>query len=82
MTEDQAHRVMITAHTKGSCVVARVNGGYRNGGVTIRIRSGEEKHLNGKQALADAAHEAGVVLDTSDYRTLINPTGVFVVGGP
>lgn len=22
MTEDQAHRVMITAHTKGSCVVA------------------------------------------------------------
>jgi len=22
MTEDQAHRVMVTAHTKGSCVVA------------------------------------------------------------
>jgi LCP family protein required for cell wall assembly len=37
---------------KGSCVVARVNGGYRNGGVTIRIRSGEKEHLNGKQALA------------------------------
>jgi LCP family protein required for cell wall assembly len=37
---------------KGGCVVARVNGGYRNGGVTIRIRSGETEHLNGKQALA------------------------------
>jgi LCP family protein required for cell wall assembly len=37
---------------KGGCVVARVNGGYRNGGVTIRIRAGQEKHLNGKQALA------------------------------
>jgi S-adenosylmethionine synthetase len=30
----------------------------------------------------EAAHEAGVALDTSDYRTLINPTGIFVVGGP
>jgi len=37
---------------RGSCIVARVNGGYRNGGVTIRIRAGEEEHLNGKQALA------------------------------
>jgi len=37
---------------KGGCVVARVNGGYRNGGVTVRIRAGQEKHLNGKQALA------------------------------
>ncbi len=36
----------------GSCVVARVNGGYKNGGVTIRIRAGEKEHLNGKQALA------------------------------
>jgi LCP family protein required for cell wall assembly len=36
----------------GGCVVARVNGGARNGGVTIRIRAGREKHLNGKQALA------------------------------
>jgi len=36
----------------GSCVVAKVNGGYANGGVTIRIRGGEEEHLNGKQALA------------------------------
>jgi LCP family protein required for cell wall assembly len=37
---------------KGGCVVARVNGGYRNGGVTIRIRPGETEHLDGKQALA------------------------------
>jgi LCP family protein required for cell wall assembly len=37
---------------KGSCVVAKVNGGYKNGGVTIRIRGGQEKHLDGKQALA------------------------------
>jgi LCP family protein required for cell wall assembly len=36
----------------GACVVAKVNGGYANGGVTIRIRAGEEEHLNGKQALA------------------------------
>jgi LCP family protein required for cell wall assembly len=37
---------------KGGCVVAKVNGGYANGGVTIRIRAGKKKHLNGKQALA------------------------------
>ena len=37
---------------KGSCVVARINGGARNGGVTIRIPAGKKKHLNGKQALA------------------------------
>jgi S-adenosylmethionine synthetase len=30
----------------------------------------------------EEARDAGVVLDTSDYRTLINPTGIFVVGGP
>jgi len=37
---------------KGGCVVAKVNGGYKNGGVTIRIKAGRKKHLNGKQALA------------------------------
>lgn len=37
---------------KGGCVIAKVNGGYANGGVTIRIRAGEEEHLNGRQALA------------------------------
>jgi LCP family protein required for cell wall assembly len=37
---------------KGGCVVAKVNGGYANGGVTIRIKAGQKKHLDGKQALA------------------------------
>jgi LCP family protein required for cell wall assembly len=37
---------------QGACVVARINGGYRNGGVTVRIRAGEKEHLDGKQALA------------------------------
>ncbi len=37
---------------RGGCVVSRVNGGYANGGVTVRIRSGEPTHLNGDQALA------------------------------
>jgi LCP family protein required for cell wall assembly len=37
---------------RGGCVVAKVNGGYANGGVTIRIKAGETEHLNGKQALA------------------------------
>ncbi len=37
---------------KGSCVISKVNGGYKNGGVTLRIRTGERVHLNGKQALA------------------------------
>ena len=29
-----------------------------------------------------ALKDSGVQLDTSDYRTLINPTGKFVIGGP
>ncbi len=37
---------------RGGCVVSRVNGGYANGGVTVRIRAGVPKHLNGDQALA------------------------------
>ncbi|MEH3053200.1 MAG: LCP family protein [Patulibacter minatonensis] len=37
---------------KGSCVISKISGGYKNGGVTLRIRSGERVHLNGKQALA------------------------------
>jgi LCP family protein required for cell wall assembly len=36
----------------GGCVVSRVNGGYANGGVTVRIRAGVPTHLNGDQALA------------------------------
>jgi LCP family protein required for cell wall assembly len=37
---------------KGRCVRAKVNGGARNGGVTLRIPKDKETHLNGKQALA------------------------------
>jgi LCP family protein required for cell wall assembly len=33
------------------CVISRINGGFRNGGFTLRLRPGEN-HLNGKQALA------------------------------
>jgi LCP family protein required for cell wall assembly len=36
----------------GGCVVSKVNGGYANGGVTVRIRAGKKTHLNGNQALA------------------------------
>jgi LCP family protein required for cell wall assembly len=39
-------------HYKGGCVVSRVNGGYRRGGVTVRIPAGKKTHLNGRQALA------------------------------
>lgn len=37
---------------KGGCVVGKVNGGYANGGVTVRVKAGEKTHLNGDQALA------------------------------
>jgi LCP family protein required for cell wall assembly len=35
----------------GGCVVSRINGGFRNGGYTLRLKRGTT-HLNGKQALA------------------------------
>jgi LCP family protein required for cell wall assembly len=37
---------------RGGCVVSKVNGGYANGGVTVRIKAGVPTHLNGDQALA------------------------------
>jgi LCP family protein required for cell wall assembly len=36
---------------RGGCVVSRINGGYKNGGVTLRLKAGKT-HINGKQALA------------------------------
>ena len=36
---------------KGSCVVSKINGGYKNGGYTLRLKSGRT-HIDGKQALA------------------------------
>jgi LCP family protein required for cell wall assembly len=35
----------------GGCVVSRINGGFRNGGYTLRLRRGTN-HLDGDQALA------------------------------
>src|SRR3712207_68291 len=39
----------ITVHT--GCVQSDINGGRRNGGVSLRLRAGAN-HINGKQALA------------------------------
>jgi LCP family protein required for cell wall assembly len=35
----------------GGCVISRIDGGFRNGGYTLRLPKGTH-HLNGKQALA------------------------------
>ena len=35
----------------GGCIVSRLDGGFRNGGYTLRLRKGTH-HLDGKQALA------------------------------
>jgi len=35
----------------GKCVISRINGGFKNGGYTLRLPAGTH-HLNGKQALA------------------------------
>lgn len=36
---------------RGGCVVSRINGGFRNGGYTLRLKAGK-RHIDGKQALA------------------------------
>src|SRR3954470_23609319 len=36
---------------KGGCVVSKINGGFKNGGYTLRLKKGKT-HINGKQALA------------------------------
>ena len=33
------------------CVISRINGGFKNGGFTLRLKSGEN-HIDGRQALA------------------------------
>ncbi|HYF24890.1 MAG TPA: LCP family protein [Baekduia sp.] len=35
----------------GGCVISRINGGFKNGGYTLRLKPGKN-HLDGKQALA------------------------------
>ena len=36
---------------RGGCVVSRINGGFKNGGYTLRLKGGEQE-IDGKQALA------------------------------
>src|SRR3954470_3264094 len=36
---------------EGGCVVSRINGGFKNGGYTLRLKRGKT-HIDGKQALA------------------------------
>jgi LCP family protein required for cell wall assembly len=36
---------------RGGCVVSRINGGFKNGGYTLRLKAGES-HIDGRQALA------------------------------
>jgi LCP family protein required for cell wall assembly len=36
---------------RGGCVVSRLNGGFRNGGYTLRLKGGEQE-IDGQQALA------------------------------
>ena len=38
-------------NVRTGCVISRINGGFRNGGFTLRLKPGKN-HLNGKQALA------------------------------
>lgn len=36
---------------RGGCVVSKINGGFRNGGYTLRLKAGRT-HIDGRQALA------------------------------
>jgi LCP family protein required for cell wall assembly len=36
---------------RGGCVVSRINGGFKNGGYTLRLKAGKQE-IDGKQALA------------------------------
>ena len=50
------------------CVVSRINGGYRNGGYTLRLKRGENE-LNGDQALALARTRKNECKPAEDDRT-------------
>jgi LCP family protein required for cell wall assembly len=50
------------------CVVSRINGGYRNGGYTLRLKRGENE-LDGDQALALARTRKNECKPTEDDRT-------------
>jgi LCP family protein required for cell wall assembly len=55
---------------KGPCVISYINGGRRNGGVTLRLRRGEH-HLNGKKALALARTRKNVCNPAEDDRARV-----------
>ncbi len=53
---------------KGGCVVSRINGGFRNGGYTLRLHAGKT-HIDGKQALALARTRKNLCNRREDDRT-------------
>jgi LCP family protein required for cell wall assembly len=55
---------------EGGCVVSRINGGFRNGGYTLRLRSGKT-HIDGKQALALARTRKNLCNPKEDDRTRV-----------
>lgn len=55
---------------KGGCVVSKINGGFKNGGYTLRLRTGET-HIDGKQALALARTRRNLCNPKEDDRTRV-----------
>lgn len=52
----------------GGCVVSKINGGFKNGGFTLRLKRGTSR-LNGKQALALARTRTNLCNKREDDRT-------------
>jgi LCP family protein required for cell wall assembly len=52
----------------GGCVVSRINGGFRNGGYTLRLKRGST-HIDGRQALALARTRKNECNPREDDRT-------------
>jgi LCP family protein required for cell wall assembly len=52
----------------GGCVVSRINGGFKNGGFTLRLKRGTT-HIDGKQALALARTRENLCNKREDDRT-------------
>jgi LCP family protein required for cell wall assembly len=55
---------------KGGCVVSKINGGFKNGGYTLRLRAGKT-HIDGKQALALARTRRNLCNTKEDDRTRV-----------
>jgi len=52
----------------GGCVVSRINGGFKNGGYTLRLKRGTT-HIDGRQALALARTRENLCNRSEDDRT-------------